>query len=355
MLSLTLLLLTTFFSQPHTSEKSVFYKDRVDLSYYIDSKGVERPILSIQDWLIRKRHIQQNFMLVSGPIPSRDKLPDLDVIIESTEDMGSYLRKKIWFTSEINDRVPAYLLVPKGQKEKVPGIVCLHQTVDIGKGSPVGLDDRQNRHLAKELGEKGYVVIVPDYPGFGEYKIEPYKMGYKSATAKGIWNHMRCVDLLLSMKEVCSEEIGVIGHSLGGHNALFLGLFDERVKAFVISCGFTSMHKYYNGDLTGWSHKGYMPLIAEKYNKNPDLLPFDMPEILASLAPRPVFVNAPIKDDNFNVEGVKECVESAKKIYRLFNSEDNLQVVYPDCGHDFPPEIRELAYKFLERYLGGCK
>jgi hypothetical protein len=30
---------------------------------------------------------------------------------------------------------------------------------------------------------------------------------------------------------------------------------------------------------------------------------------------------------------------------------ERLQVRYPDCGHDFPPEIREEAYRFIEAEL----
>ena len=56
---------------------------------------------------------------------------------------------------------------------------------------------------------------------------------------KGIWNHMRCVDLLVSRDDVDAEKIGTIGHSLGGHNAIFLGVFDRRVKVVVSSCGWT--------------------------------------------------------------------------------------------------------------------
>jgi len=41
-------------------------------------------------------------------------------------------------------------------------------------------------------------------------------------------------------------------HSLGGHNTLVVAAFDERVKAMVTSCGFTSMRKYDNGNLAGW-------------------------------------------------------------------------------------------------------
>jgi len=46
-------------------------------------------------------------------------------------------------------------------------------------------------------------------------------------------------------------------HSLGGHNTLVLAAFDERVKAMVTSCGFTSMRKYDNGNLTGWGQTLY--------------------------------------------------------------------------------------------------
>jgi len=172
------------------------------------------------------------------------------------------------------------------------------------------------------------------------------------ATMKGISNHTRAVDLLQSLPEVNRDQIGVIGHSLGGHNSIFVAVFDKRIKAIVTSCGFTSFEKYKGGDLSGWSHKGYMPRITEVYHKNPAEMPFDFTEVLASLAPRPVFINAPVGDDNFDVSGVKDCVAAALPVYRkIYKVGGNLQVVYPPGGHDFPTPVREAAYKFLERAL----
>ena len=78
----------------------------------------------------------------------------------------------------------------------------------------------------------------------------------------------------------------------------------------VTSCGFTRYPRYYEGDLTGWTHKGYMPAIASKYDKDPAKLPFDFTEILGVIAPRTVFINAPVNDSNFDVTGVKESVAS---------------------------------------------
>ena len=73
---------------------------------------------------------------------------------------------------------------------------------------------------------------------------------------KGIWNNMRAVDVLSGLPEVDPGRIGAIGHSLGGHNAIFIALFDERIRAVVSSCGFDDFPHYNGGKIGGWSHVG---------------------------------------------------------------------------------------------------
>jgi pimeloyl-ACP methyl ester carboxylesterase len=249
--------------------------------------------------------------------------------------------------------VPAYLLIPQGLTEPVPGILCLHQTTPSGKGEPAGIGGSPNLHYAWELAKRGYITLAPDYPNFGDYKYDPYSNGYLSATMKGIRNHMAAIDLLQSLPQINPERIGCIGHSLGGHNSLFVAAFDKRIKAVVTSCGFTSFHKYYNGDLTGWSHRGYMPRIETVYNKDPDHMPFDFDEVLASIAPRALFINAPLNDSNFDISGVHDCIDKVMPVYRFFHAENKLVLMTPDAPHDFPPEEREAAYSFLDRELGA--
>src|SRR5258706_11819395 len=168
---------------------------------------------------------------------------------------------------------------------------------------------------------------------------------------KGIWNHMRCVDLLQGLDEVDGERIGCIGHSLGGHNTLFVTAFDQRIKAAVSSCGFTSFAKYYGGNLTGWSSDKYMPRIASVYGKDPAKMPFDFPEVLAAIAPRAVLAVAPLRDANFEVGGVKDCIAAAGAVYELLGAKDKLGALYPDSAHEFTDDSRKTAYEFLDAHL----
>src|SRR5690606_29056413 len=112
-------------------------------------------------------------------------------------------------------------------------------------------------------------------PSLGEYQYDFEADDYASGSMKAIYDNMRAIDYLQSLPGVDGERIGAIGHSLGGHNAIFTAVFEPRIKAVVSSCGFTSFGKYYGGDLTGWSGPRYMPLIAQRYGCDPDHMPFD--------------------------------------------------------------------------------
>ncbi len=328
-----------------------FYRDKMDLLAYVDGDGRTRRITTAEAWRRRREHILASMQLVMGKLPDASRKVPLDVQTHEEAKLPKFTRKKITFAVEKGDRVPAYLLIPNGLAGRAPAMLCLHPTSSIGKGVVVGLGPKPNRSYAAELAERGYVALAPDYPNMGDYKIDPYARGYASATMKGIWNHMRAVDLLESLPQVDPERIGCIGHSLGGHNTLFLAAFDPRIKVMVSSCGFNSFVKYMGGNLAGWSHRGYMPRIASVYGKDPRRMPFDFTEVVAALAPRPLFVNAPLRDANFEVSGVRDCLAAAKPVYKLLGAAGKLVAVYPEAGHDFPPDARRAAYTFVDEAL----
>lgn len=306
---------------------------------------------SVDDWQRRRQHVLANMQLVMGPLPEGTLRVPLDSHLGEPVEEDGYIRRKVTFAVEPGDRLPGWLLVPTARQGRLPAMLCLHQTIEIGKDEPAGLGGSPNLHYAAELAQRGYVTLAVDYPNFGEYQFDPYAAGYASATMKGIWNHRRAVDFLVTLDEVDPQRIGVIGHSLGGHNSLFVAAFDPRLRAVISSCGFCSFPRYYGGNLTGWSHNGYMPRIRERYDCDPAQMPFDFTEIAASLAPRPFLAVAPLQDHNFDVAGVRECIAAARPIYELHDAADKLSADYPDAAHDFPPDARRRAYAWLDRWL----
>ncbi len=329
---------------------SPHYADHDDLLYYLNPDGEQQAVRSPQDWNKRRRHIVAGMETVMGPLPRGPK-PSLEMHLLAESRHDGYVHRRITYQAKEGDAIPAYLLIPS-QPGLRPAVLALHPTGELGKGIPAGLSDRPNRQYGEELARRGYVVLMPDYPYMGDEQRDPYELGYVSGTMKGVYNHVRGVDLLESMAEVDKDRIGAIGHSLGGHNALFLAVFEPRIRAVVTSCGFNSFAKYKGGDLTGWSSNKYMPRIASRHAKSPARMPFDFTEILGAIAPRPVFISAPTGDENFEVSGVKDCVLAARPIYeRVFDAGDRLVATHPACGHDFPMEVRARAYHFLDRWL----
>ncbi|MEY4612771.1 MAG: hypothetical protein RL179_744 [Planctomycetota bacterium] len=333
-----------------------WYEDRKQLLYFKDGQGRLQPVKSMSDWSKRVAHIRENMELVMGPLPVTTTLP-LDMKIDHEEKLQHYTRKHVSFLVEKEDRVPAFLLIPHHATKNSlrPGVICLPGSSKPGKDIPAGVSLANGQSYAHELASRGYVCLVMDYPLLhtNEYPADPYKMGYASATMKGIVNHRRGIDLLSSLGYVDSGSIGVIGHSLGGHNALFLGVFDQRIKAVASSCGFNVFAKHNKGDVRAWSSKYYMPRIKTEYNDIPSKIPFDFTEVLAALAPRPVFINAPLHDEpDFEVSGVTDCIDAALPVYeKIFNFRNRLEVHHPDTNHSFPLRERLMAYAFFDKHL----
>jgi len=324
------------------------YPNHTDLSFVLDAKGNKKPIQSAADWQLRREHIARNVARVMGPLPSPLRRVPLYVKEVESVVVGNLVRKKVTFQSDGGSRVPAYIFTPAAKPVvKLPAILALHQTTRIGKDEPAGLG---NKDLAYgiELAQRGYIVIVPDYPTFGEHTYDHAKGGYASGSMKAVWDNIRAVDLLETLPEVDADRIGVIGHSLGGHNAIFTAFHDPRLKAVVSNCGFTTFQK---DDMPSWTGPTYMPRIKTEFGNDAKKVPFDFQELVAGIAPRAFLASAAEKDDDFDAGGVRDVVKEAGAIYKLLGVPGNLAGNYPNVGHSFPPDARKLAYEFLDKHL----
>ena len=326
--------------------------DRANPLLYRNAAGEIVTATSVDEWLQRRAAILTGMQEVMGPLPGPEKRCPLDVEIHEAADCGSYIRRYITFSPEPKGRIPAYLLIPKkalAAPQSFPAVLCLPPTDnELGHKVVVGLSNKPDRDHARELAERGYVTLAPAYPLLANYQPNLKALGYQSGTMKAVWDNIRSLDLLESLRFVKPGKFGVIGHSLGGHNGLYTAVFDDRIQVVVSSCGFDSFLDYMGGDIKGWTSERYMPRLLKYPLKE---IPFDFHEVIAALAPRYCFVSAPFYDDNFKWRSVYQIEEAAARIYQLYEARDHLRVEHPNCAHDFPKEMRELAYKLFDDQL----
>ena len=335
--------------------------DRDDLLKYRDSQGRIQPVETPADWELRRAEIVRGMQEVMGEMPGEDRRVSLEPRVLEEVDRGTYVRRLITYRSEPESRTPAYLCIPKdvlAGKRRAPAVLCLHGTnMEVGHKVVVEPGSRRGRAYAGELAERGYVTLSPAYPHMANYWPNLGALGYVSGTMKAIWDNSRGLDLLSSLPYVdASRGFAAIGQSLGGHNAIYTAVLDQRIRAVVSSCGFDSYLDYYGGDTgrwyfgKGWCQIRYMPRLSN-YRGRLEEIPFDFHELLSALAPRPIFINAPLRDGNFQWRSVDRCVAAARPVYRLLGDEKSVVVRHPDCGHDFPNEIRHEAFRFIDSVL----
>jgi dienelactone hydrolase len=337
---------------------------RDKLLVYRGEDGKATPVKTTADWGKRRAEIIRGTEAVMGKLPGDARRCPLDMKVEEEVDCDTHVRRLITYASEPGGRVPAYLLIPKdvlAGKKKAPAVLCLHGTDNvIGHGTVVGLG-KANRGYAMELARRGYVTFAPNYPLLAKYQPDLKKLGWESGTLKAVWDNQRGLDLLATLPFVdASKGFGTIGHSLGGHNSVFTAVFDDRIKVVASSCGLDSFLDYFDGNPKnwdpekGWCQTRYMRRLADYKGKLADI-PFDFHELIGALAPRHVFIIAPTKDSNFKADSVDRIAAAARPVFKLYGHEDRLRVEHPDCGHDFPPEMREAAYKLIDSVLAEKK
>ncbi|MEY4938723.1 MAG: hypothetical protein RIQ93_458 [Verrucomicrobiota bacterium] len=335
--------------------------DRENLLEFRDEKGAIAPVRTIADWQKRRAEILVGAQKVMGLLPGSAKRVPLDVKVDEEVDCGSYVRRAITYQAEPGSRVPAYLLIPKAVLDGSavsprPGVLCLMGTnrdigskVVVGLGGPKGLP---NRNYGQELAERGYVTLAPYYPFMGGYRPDLKQLGYQSGTMKAIWDNIRAIDLMAAIPGVKQGGFGVIGHSLGGHNAIYTAVFEDRIKVVVSSCGFDSYLDYKDASAwkpgSGWTQELYMPKLLDTPLAE---IPFDFHELIGALAPRPFFANAPVSDSNYKWRSVDRVMAAAAQIYQLYDVPALLHAEHPESQHDFPTPERRKAYEWIERAL----
>lgn len=170
-----------------------------------------------------------------------------------------------------------------------------------------------------------YSDIEPDFPDgmrLGVRSLFPEPQNW-SALGAWAWGLSRAVDYLRADARIDPGRIGVIGHSRLGKAALWAAAQDTRFSlvisnesgkggASLLRRGFGETIDHLNSAFPHWFAPAY-----KQYTGHPERLPVDGNELLALVAPRPLYVASAAEDLGSDPKGEFLSTVNVGKVYAL--------------------------------------
>lgn len=318
-----------------------------------------------EDWEKRRVVLRQRYLeLICDQHKPRKPALDLKIHEEVVVE-GIYRRQLISYAVESDERAHAYLGIPLDMDTPAPAIVALHGTYKFGKQRVAGLVDNPDKAYLDHLCRRGYVVIAPEHfvsghriPEKGPYQTEAFHEKHPEWTAVGkfTYEHSIAIDVLQGMPEVDRDQIGALGHSLGGHGTIFLAAYDDRIKAAACNCGGTFFR--HNPRVEAWSRDRwyvYFKPIREGLERK-EMPPIDFHEIMALIAPRAFLDLSGLNDGQGPTQRQRVLMlMKVMDVYELEDSPENFGFYVHGRGHTVAHESRQLIYGFMDSHLKPSK
>ena len=191
----------------------------------------------------------------------------------------------------------------------------------------------------------GYAILVPtsvqadNGAGLVEGIIglcnhgEPRKPDDWGALRAWAWGASRALDYFETDKSVDAKQVGIEGHSRYGKAALVTMAYDQRFAIGYISssgAGGAALYRRYFGEMLEnvaasgeyhWMAGNFIKYAGPLHNYD---LPVDSHELIALVAPRPVFIGGgAVKGDGWvDARGMFMAAAAAGPVYRLLGKKD---------------------------------
>jgi dienelactone hydrolase len=235
---------------------------------------------------------------------------------------------------------------------RLPAVIWLH-----GYSSSLGYSwvYHYDLHPVLALVQAGYAVLAFDQSGFGSRQIEAAAF-YNKYPRWSQMGHMvddtrAAIDALSREAQVDPNRIYLFGYSMGANIALHTAVLDPRVKGVVSLNGFTPMRtdtadKGAGGIARNFREHDLLPRMGAFAGKEAQL-PYDYDELIAAIAPRPVYVLSPQFSRDATPADVRLAVEQAKKIFGLYHAADNVMLDEPWDYNRLPLGTQERVIKWM--------
>ncbi len=167
---------------------------------------------------------------------------------------------------------------------------------------------------------------------------KPRKPDDWGALSAWVWGLSRALDYFETDKSVDARQMGVEGHSRYGKTALLAAALDTRWAIAYPSCsgelGAKPSRRNFGETVDNVASSHWAAVNFHKYAGHWNDLPVDANELIALVAPRPLFLNGGTGDQWADPHGAFLAAVSAGPVYRLLGKNElgSTEMPAPDTG-----------------------